>query len=75
MFIIEGKSAFHLQVSEIGGAWVAQSVEHPALNFSSGLHPKVMGKSPVLDSSAECGACLRFSLSSSGSLSLSLLKT
>ena len=30
-----------------GGGWVAQSFEHPALDFSSGCDPKVMRSSPV----------------------------
>ena len=30
-----------------GGAWVAQLVGHPALDFSSGHDPRVMGLSPM----------------------------
>ena len=30
------------------GAWLAQSVEHPALDFSSGHEPKIVGSSPAL---------------------------
>jgi len=38
------------------GTWVAQSVKHPTLDFSSGHDLRVMRSSPA-------GACLRFSLS------------
>ena len=31
-----------------GGTWVAQSVEHPTLDFDSGHDPRVMGSSPAL---------------------------
>ena len=33
-----------------GGTWVAQSIEHPALDFSSGHDPRVVGSSPTLGS-------------------------
>ena len=32
------------------GAWVAQSVEHPTLDFGPGHDPRLMGLSPVLSS-------------------------
>ena len=32
------------------GAWVAQLVEHPILDLSSGLDLRVVGSSPTLDS-------------------------
>ena len=40
----------HLSALEglaIGGAWVAQMVEHPTLDFRSGHDPRTMGSSPV----------------------------
>ena len=33
-----------------GGTWVAQSIEHPALDFSSGHDPRVVGSSPTFSS-------------------------
>ena len=46
------------------GAWVAQSVKHPSLDFSSSHDLTVMGSSPVLGSRLGTeGVCLRFSLS------------
>ena len=32
------------------GAWLVQLVEHPALDFSSGHDPRVVGWSPTLGS-------------------------
>ena len=32
------------------GTWVAQSAEHPTLDFSSGHDPRAMGSSPMSDS-------------------------
>ena len=32
------------------GAWMVQLVEHPTLGLGSGHDPRVMGLSPVLDS-------------------------
>ena len=34
--------------AELGGAWVAQSVEHLTLDFGSGCDPRVVGSSPAL---------------------------
>ena len=31
----------------VGGAWVAQSGEHPTLDFGSGHDPRVVGSSPT----------------------------
>ena len=45
------------------GAWVTRSVECPTLDFGSGHDPRVVGLSPAFRLCAECGACLRFSLS------------
>ena len=53
--------------SILKGAWVAQSVECPALNFSSGHDLKVMGSHVRLH--AQQGIYLRFSLSLSLCLS------
>ena len=46
------------------GAWVAQSVDHLTLDYSSGYDPKVMGLSP------ESGSTLRVELLEILSLSL-----
>ena len=35
------------KINLYGGAWVAQSLKHPALDFGSGHHLRVMGLSPV----------------------------
>ena len=35
-----------LNESKWRGAWVAQSVEHPTLGFSSGHEPRVTGLNP-----------------------------
>ena len=32
---------------QLGGAWVAQSVEHPALDLGSGHDPGIVGSSPT----------------------------
>ena len=45
------------------GAWVAQLVECPTLDFGSGHEPGFI--EPHVRLSAECGACLGFSLSHS----------
>ena len=71
------KTPKHIIIKMVRGTWVAQSVEHPTLDFGSGHHLWVMGPSPKSCSTGH-GACLRFSLSPSApllcflSLSLSL---
>ena len=45
------------------GAWVAQSVEYPTPDFSSGHDPRIVGLSPTSGRPhADCGVCLRFRL-------------
>ena len=44
------------------GAWVAQSVKHLTLDFSSGLDLRVMRLSTWVELCAGHGACFRFSL-------------
>ena len=43
-------SYFFLKMISKWGAWVAQSVEHPTLDFGSGHDPRVMRSSPTLGS-------------------------
>ena len=49
-----------LKKYQLRSTWVAQLGESPTVDFGSGHNPRVVGLSP-----AKCGACLRFSLSSS----------
>ena len=39
-----------LLIIKIRGVWVAQSVEHPTLDFSSGRDSRIVGSSPALSS-------------------------
>jgi len=52
-FIVAGLKDQHcsfLLELALRGAWMAQSVEHPTLDFSSGHDLRVVGLSPVLGS-------------------------
>ena len=53
----------HVLKPEDEGGWVTQLVEHPTLDFGSGHDLTVHGIEPHIGLSAECGACLRFSVS------------
>ena len=41
------QNQLRLEIKKYRDAWVAQSVEHPTLDFGSGLDPRVLGSSPT----------------------------
>ena len=41
---------YFLKIHILGGTWVVELVEHPTLDFSSGLNLRVLSSSPMLGS-------------------------